>query len=101
MPGAPHAAPSRALVRLIVLVFLLGASGLALGACHVRGPFADPMRFPTLLTDFDGTLYFLAGRQLWRSDGTTAGTVVVPGSPSDVGTLARVGSKLYFNANGE
>ena len=59
------------------------------------------------LTNFNGTIYFFArdsslGEQLWKSDGTTAGTVLV----ADVGwglvySLADVNSTLYFGAYDE
>jgi ELWxxDGT repeat protein len=63
---------------------------------------------PDSLTDVGGTLYFSAedgihGRELWRSDGTEAGTLIVkdlvpgalgssPWNPTDVG------GTLYFTA---
>jgi ELWxxDGT repeat protein len=63
------------------------------------------------LTNMDGTLFFVAndgtyGNELWKSDGTTGGTVLVddinPGStgssPSD---LTVVGHTLYFAAIGD
>ncbi len=63
----------------------------------------------SVLINFNGTLYFAAtdgvnGAELWKSDGTDAGTVMVtdinPGagasSPAD---LTVVGSSLFFTAN--
>ena len=63
---------------------------------------------PDSLTDVAGTLFFTAddgvhGEELWKSDGTAAGTVLVkdihPGDyDSDPGSLAAVGSTLFFTA---
>jgi ELWxxDGT repeat protein len=65
--------------------------------------------FPSHLTDVRGTLYFSAddgvhGKELWKSDGTAAGTVLVadirpgPGSPYPE-RLTDVGDTLYFEAD--
>jgi ELWxxDGT repeat protein len=64
--------------------------------------------FPTLLTDHKGELYFVAndginGNELWKSDGTSSGTVLVknigPGSNSVYMTgLISFGNKLVFGA---
>jgi ELWxxDGT repeat protein len=65
---------------------------------------------PKNLTALDGILYFEAlgvnGRELWRSDGTDAGTVEVndirPGSGNSFSfysSLLRVGSRIVFPAN--
>ena len=64
---------------------------------------------PTNLVEVGGTLYFAAfdgvnGRELWKSDGTQAGTVMVkdirPGSlSSSPDKLTNVGGTLYFTAN--
>jgi ELWxxDGT repeat protein len=60
---------------------------------------------PSNLTNFNGTLYFSAndgthGTELWKSDGTSAGTIMVadnnPGYPND---LTNVNGTLYFSAN--
>ena len=64
---------------------------------------------PRYLTNIGGTLYFSAhdgasGRELWKSDGTEAGTVRVKdiragsvgSSPRD---LTNVGGMLYFKAD--
>ena len=65
------------------------------------------------ITDFNGAVYFAAsngtsvglnGTELWKSDGTAAGTVMVkdinPGTPASSPTNFRaVGSTLYFSAN--
>jgi len=63
---------------------------------------------PTNLTDVNGTLYFKAddgvnGAELWKSDGTTTGTILVKdiyagatGSYSDY--LVNVNGTLYFKA---
>jgi ELWxxDGT repeat protein/VCBS repeat-containing protein len=74
--------------------------------------------FPSLLTNFNGTLYFVAGdnttgRELWKSDGTSAGTVMVkdiftgtytydgetyPNNATPM-NLTVSGGKLFFTAN--
>ena len=70
---------------------------------------------PVYLTSFDGALYFLAndgasGQELWRSDGTENGTVLVkdinPGATTGVRSIAAFASffaeldgTLYFAAN--
>ncbi len=64
---------------------------------------------PRVLAAYEGHVYFAAddgsrGRELWRSDGTSAGTELfrdfqpgaLEGAPSD---LAVVGDSLYFGAN--
>jgi ELWxxDGT repeat protein len=62
---------------------------------------------PTQLTNVNGTLYFTAtdgihGYELWKSDGTPAGTAMVadinPGSSSP-SKLTNVNGELYFSAN--
>ncbi len=77
------------------------------GYGHVLGSF------PQSLTVVGNTLYFTAGtgylynnnnRELWKTDGTEAGTVLVkdiyPGSDgSNPSNLTAVGNTLYFTAN--
>jgi ELWxxDGT repeat protein len=65
--------------------------------------------FPQNLTNFNGTLFFRAddgvsGQELWKSDGTTAGTVLVkdilPGAGGSAPTnLTAVGNILFFSAD--
>ena len=64
--------------------------------------------YPSNLTDVNGTLFFTAtdgsnGYELWKSDGTEAGTVLVkdirPGaSGSNPGSFANVNGTLFFTA---
>ncbi len=71
------------------------------------GPFSS---FPSELTDVDGTLFFTAsglatGAELWRSDGTEAGTTLVKdivpgGGSSHPGQLTDVDGTLFFAAEG-
>jgi ELWxxDGT repeat protein len=76
-----------------------GTSGALLGA-----------DLPNSFTNFNGTLFFTAytsanGGELWKSDGTNAGTVLVkdinPGTGnSDIyNKLVEVNGNLYFSAN--
>ena len=65
--------------------------------------------YPSDLTNVNGTLFFTAndgthGRELWKSDGTAAGTVLVkdinPGSASSYpSNLTNVNGTLFFSAN--
>ena len=65
--------------------------------------------YPTAFCEVNGYLYFngtnvSSGTELWRSDGTTAGTklfadIVKGTSPSDPVALTKVGSTLFFIAN--
>src|SRR5262249_28805753 len=65
--------------------------------------------YPEYLTDFNGTLFFVAndganGKELWKSDGTEAGTVLVkdirPGRGGSYPfNLTVIGSTLFFTAN--
>ncbi|MDP9134408.1 MAG: hyalin, partial [Actinomycetota bacterium] len=75
----------------------------------------DPSPRPPHLAELDGVLYFVAsdgvhGDELWRSDGTEAGTELVadvrPGSSgslipdsSHYGAITAVGDTLYFTAS--
>ena len=64
---------------------------------------------PSYLTNVNGTLFFTAndgthGYELWKSDGTAAGTVMVKDiDPGSVGStpnhLTAVGSTLFFSAS--
>src|SRR5262249_26350665 len=60
--------------------------------------------YPSYLTDVGGTLFFAAndstGRELWKSDGTEAGTVLVaPGSGASLPShLTAAGGTLFFSA---
>lgn len=65
--------------------------------------------FPRPVAEIDGVMYFIGqdadhGQELWKTDGTEAGTVlvkdIVPGPNSAIGGPFYVlGNTLYFNAN--
>ena len=105
---------------LVVSVFLLAALGIS-GYCEAQEPFivADICpgvgdSYPRKLTNVNGTLFFQAddgthGDELWKSDGTEVGTVMVadidpkPGSIFwDPGSypsyLTNVNGTLFFSA---
>jgi ELWxxDGT repeat protein len=69
------------------------------------GPYSSS---PSSLTNVNGTLYFTAtdathGHQLWKSDGTEAGTILYkdfsPGGASSIESLANVNGTLYISAD--
>ncbi len=69
----------------------------------------NPEENPVQLTDVNGTAYFLAddgtnGTELWKSDGTESGTVLVeditPGSAgTEADNLINVNGSLFFTVN--
>jgi ELWxxDGT repeat protein len=71
---------------------------------------ADSGSYPRNLTEFGGAVYFAAtnpetGRELWKTDGTTAGTVpavdLLPGpTGTDPEPVTAAGGKLFFWAYG-
>jgi ELWxxDGT repeat protein len=97
------------------------SDGTATGTVLVKDIFASittttngyPQTFdssnPTNLTNVNGTLYFTAvdnlhGNELWKSDGTTAGTVLVKdllagAAGSNPANLKNINGKLYFTTN--
>jgi trimeric autotransporter adhesin len=74
------------------------------------GTYSDDYTVPINMTDLNGTLYFTVsdnvhGRELWKSDGTAAGTVLVKdirtgSSPSMFPSsyMINAGGTLYFQA---
>jgi len=55
-----------------------------------------------IAADVNGIAYFsgVPQGQLWRSDGTDAGTYPIPNSPTYVANLTAFGSRVYFGAEG-
>jgi ELWxxDGT repeat protein len=96
------------------------SDGTAAGTALVKDimnpdPFGSSGSMPALMEPFSGQIYFTAddwihGRELWRTDGTTAGTVMtginnVPFSPTSAydlaaypGDLTTINGTLYFSA---
>jgi ELWxxDGT repeat protein len=109
--GASTAAATTSGLRTSALENFAGTAGAPLAGCGTpkNGPSS-----PNYLTDLSGTLFFTAddgkhGQELWKSDGTAAGTVMVkdinPGGsggyyygygPTD---LTDVDGTLFFVAN--
>ncbi len=68
--------------------------------------FSLQLQYSPELTDFNGTVFFPAytddfGTALWKSDGTSQGTVLVKdflegGGSNDLTNLTKVGSNLFF-----
>jgi uncharacterized protein (TIGR03118 family) len=76
------------------------------GGFHIKVPNSSS---PASLTNVSGTLYFTAndgthGRELWKSDGTSKGTMMVAdispsGADGVTGNLANVSRTLFFEGN--
>ncbi|MCC6673445.1 MAG: hypothetical protein IT458_20475 [Planctomycetes bacterium] len=124
-PGSASSSPSNAAVFAGRLFFsasngttapgvgteLFVTDGTAAGTALVKDLYpGTSSSSPQSLTVYAGLLYFTAldgtattgtGRELWRTDGTTAGTTLVadlnPGTGSGAGSSTAVlGGKLYF-----
>jgi len=93
---------------------LFRSDGTVAGTVRIRAfsldnSFLIPYFLPPWLTVAGGTLYFVAadeahGSELWRSDGTAAGTVLVkdirPGPDgSRISSIVGVGSRIFFAAD--
>lgn len=116
-PGAASSYPGNLLTIGNTLYF--SATDPTLGPALFRSDGTDAGTYPlkaipassglqtiSNLTNVGGIIYFQAGgsgaRELWKSDGTSAGTVVVKtGISSLAGAMAAAGNKLFFTANGE
>ncbi|RYB92919.1 hypothetical protein EUA93_00240 [Nocardioides oleivorans] len=111
-----RASLSRAVCAAMLLALVAPASAEA-DQLTVRGAQVftyvapdSPTQFGNELAVFQGFLYFVAddgvhGRELWRTDGTDAGTALVgdlypglPGTNADPHRLTVVGDRLFFNA---
>jgi len=98
-----------ALVAVLGLVAFRSRSALPRPTRHPSGTAAVDNPSPQWLTEAGGSLLFVAkdpthGRELWASDGTPSGTVLVkdirPGAHgSGPSELAAVGGTLFFSAN--
>jgi ELWxxDGT repeat protein len=86
--------------------------GTAAGTQRLPGPSLVPSRLasPDLLTQVGGIGFFLeefdpnsnqTREQLWRSDGTRAGTFALPHGSLSVGEYAVLGGALYFIGGNE
>jgi ELWxxDGT repeat protein len=94
-------------LRTLLAALIIGVA--LLGSEATRAAVPSDHSNPDWLTDLGGSLFFAAddaesGRELWRSDGTEAGTHLVkdigtgaePGFPS---SLTVLDATLYFRAN--
>src|SRR6187200_3734994 len=91
----------------VVVVFTASQAGAApvLVKDINPGPVSSSLAW---LTEVDGTVLFAAddgatGLELWRSDGTAAGTVQVkdinPGGPSGPNQLTNIDGTVFFGAD--
>jgi len=104
---------TKTLLRLSIIALILG---LFLGSAHAAPPepylvkdiYEAGDSFPHNLTSVNGTLFFAAddvdhGVELWKSDGTAAGTVLVKdihlAGDSSPGNLTNVNGTLFFAAD--
>src|SRR5438876_992683 len=102
--------------QMLFQIFVLGvccaalsrAQGAAFMVKDINTTAAGGSSYPQNLTDVNGTLFFSAndgvnGTELWKSDGTDAGTVMVkdinPGAgSSSPGAMANLNGTLLFFA---
>ncbi len=56
---------------------------------------------PARLTNVNGTLFFVLGNELYKSDGTNAGTVPVRSFSAPPSALANMNGTLYLSATGD
>lgn len=127
VPEVPNSSDPQHLTVAGGRVFFSAANGDSNRELWVHDPLADPQTFqvrdinigdssdPQELTDFDGVLFFTAtdgsgagktGRELWRSNGTGAGTVQVVdlatgSTDSNPRSLTVYKNALYFFANSD
>lgn len=108
-----HLTSGRLVITLLIAVGLVAANALTVAAAS--GPYlvkdinASGDSMPSELTALGGKVYFSAkgggkGRELWSSDGTSAGTVRVrdirPGTAgASPWNMAAINGLLYFSAD--
>jgi ELWxxDGT repeat protein len=94
-------------IAIIQIIFLIVSTEAQADISLVKRVTVVPGGGPKDLTNLNGTLFFTAddgahGRELWKSDGTEAGTFMVkdinPLTGSDPKYLTNVNGTLFFNA---
>src|SRR5688500_1506629 len=100
-PAGASYAPA-AIAPLLVLILLICSSQKAFSQAQLLediGPVEDQFEFEyNYLINGNGTFYFVEVNQLWKSDGTVAGTIEVKGFERLVSPVW-VGNTLYFTAD--
>lgn len=111
MPGSDSALPSKYVVVGDILFFQAQGPNTGMEIWQSKGTGASllkdisPGNFSLLMSNFvavDNTFYFTVtngGTTIWKSDGTTDGTVQVITFPDQVGGFTALGSKLLFVRN--
>src|SRR5438552_929111 len=101
--------PRRSILLALVLIPVVAVQPLTASAAHSRTRGTVLVKDilpgrrgskPNGLTIVADTLFFYARGELWKSDGTRAGTVLVkdigPDGFSPTGTITAVGDELFF-----
>jgi ELWxxDGT repeat protein len=78
------------------------SSGGTAQSIYQAGPGNNLAVIPEL-ANINGSLYFVVGSELWKSDGTSIGTTLVKndfGSPANIQSLTNASGTLFFILNG-
>ena len=103
IPSTAKAAAARCFSRRLqraVVETLESRTLLSVDLIKDINPTTTAAAAPSSLTDVNGTIYFLAGGQLYKSDGTAGGTLKVSDTIYWPSEFTNVNGTLYFIFNG-